>query len=82
MQIYQIYIWRHSKEFSSWSMLDEPHIHRGGYMEAEVVVLAESREDALTLLAQDGSWHVEELERIEPQVLTLDNTKIISKHVR
>lgn len=82
MQIYQIYIWRHSKEFSSWSMLDEPHIHAGGYMEAEVVVVATSLEEAYALLAEDGSWQVEELQRIEPQVIALDSARIVLAHVR
>lgn len=78
----QIYIWRHSKEFSSWSMLDEPHIHTGGYMEAEVVVLATSLEEAYILLAQDGSWQVEELQRLQVEVIPLDNARILLSHVR
>ncbi len=82
MQIYKIYIWRHSKEFSSWSMLDEPHIHAGGYMEAEVAVLAANMEEAYALLAADGQWQVEELKRIEPRVLSLDQARILHAHVR
>ncbi|MDO5674288.1 MAG: hypothetical protein Q4G66_05145 [bacterium] len=78
----QIYIWRHSKEFSSWSMLDEPHIHADGYMEAEVAVLAESLEEAYNVLAQDGSWQVEELQRLQPQVVALDRARILLGHVR
>ena len=78
----QIYIWRHSKEFSSWSMLDEPHIHTGGYMEAEVVVVAASLEEAYHLLTQDGSWLVEELQRLQPQVVPLDSARILLSHVR
>ena len=63
----QIYIWRHSKEFSSWSMLDESHIHTGGYMEAEVVVIAASLEEAYHLLTQ---------------VVPLDSARILLSHVR
>ncbi|MGI6638790.1 MAG: hypothetical protein ACOX4Z_07015 [Desulfobulbus sp.] len=78
----QIYIWRHSKYFSSWSMLDEPHIHKNGYMEAEVVVLAASVEEALAVLEQDGAWHVDELRRINPEVVELDSARIVLAHVR
>ena len=35
-----IFIWKHSKTFSSWSMIDEPHIHSNNYHEADVAVLA------------------------------------------
>ena len=49
-----LYIWRHSKRFSSWSMLDEPHIHKKNYLQAEVAVLAPSKAEALRLLAQAG----------------------------
>ncbi len=51
----QLYIWRHSKHFSSWSMLDEPHIHKENYLQADVTVLAESREAALQLLDRQTS---------------------------
>ena len=78
----QIYIWQHSKEFSSWSMLDEPHIHAGGYMEAKVMVLAASLEEAYALLAQDGSWQVEELQRLQQQVVALDSARILLAQVR
>lgn len=78
----QIYIWRHSKEFSSWSMLDEPHIHAGGYMEAEVAVLAASLEEAYSLLEEEDSWQVEELQRLQPQVVPLNSARILLSHVR
>lgn len=77
----QIYIWRHSKEFSSWSMLDEPHIHASGYMEAEVAVLAASLEDAYSLLEEEGSWQVEELHRLQPQVVPLNSARILLSRV-
>ena len=80
MQLY-IYIWRHSKHFSSWSMLDEPHICTDNYLQADVTVLAESREAALELLDQSGCWNVEDLRRLEPEVIPLDTERIVHSHV-
>jgi hypothetical protein len=74
-----IFIWRHSKKFSSWSMFDEPHIYQDNYMQAEVVVLANSREEALGLLSKDGKWDIEELKRIQPITVPLDQPCIVSK---
>ncbi len=77
----QIFVWRHSKRFSSWSMLDEPHIHQENYLQAEVVVLAASRTEALALLQCQGSWNVEDLQRIEPEVIPLDEARILASHL-
>lgn len=77
----QLYIWRHSKRFSSWSMLDEPHIHAGHYLQAEVLVLAENAEQALGLLAAEGQWQVEELRRLTPQVIALDQARIVASYL-
>ncbi len=73
----RIFIWRHSTRFSSWSMLDEPHIHKEAYTQALAVVLAPSREEALRLLELDGNWDIEELRRIEPECLSLDEARIL-----
>ena len=74
-----IFIWRHSKKFSSWSMFNEPHIYRDNYMEAEVVVLANSREEALDLLMEDDKWDIAELKRIQPITVPLDQPSVIAK---
>lgn len=76
-----IYIWRHSKKFSSWSMFNEPHICNDNYMEAEVIVLAKSRDDALAMLEDDKKWNVEELKRIEPVEIAIDQPRVISKMI-
>lgn len=77
-----LFLWRHSKEFSSWSMLDEPHIHtHGNYMQASVMVLASSLEEALALLEASGNWHIEELRRIEPEIIALDSPRVIISHI-
>jgi len=77
----QLFVWRHSKRFSSWSMLDEPHIHKENYLQAEVVVLAASKAEALQLLEGNGQWNVEELLRIEPEVIPVTAARIITTHV-
>jgi hypothetical protein len=74
-----IFIWRHSKKFSSWSMFDEPHIYMDAYMQAEVVVLANSQEEALDLLRKDDKWDIEELKRIQPITVALDRPCVVSK---
>ena len=77
----EIYVWRHSKRFSSWSMLDEPHIHKENYIQAEVAVLASSQAEALALLAGQGSWNVEDLQRIQPEVIPLNQSRILTSHL-
>ena len=77
----QLFVWRHSKHFSSWSMLDEPHIHQDNYLQADVTVLAETMADALELLRRNGSWNVEELLRLNPEIITLDEPRIVISHV-
>lgn len=77
----KIFIWRHSKFLSSWSMFDEPHVYRDNYLQAEIAVLAESKEQALALIEQDGPWNIGELQRIEPSVLELDGPAVISRFV-
>lgn len=77
----QLFVWRHSKRFSSWSMLDEPNIHKENYLQADVTVLAPSKAEALALLAKNGNWQVEELQRIEPEVIPLNEPRIVISHV-
>lgn len=74
------FIWRHSKKFSSWSMFNEPHIYKDNYMQAEAVVLASSKEEALDILRKsDDKWDIEELKRIEPITVGLDMPCVVSK---
>ena len=46
----KIFIWRHTKYLSSWSMFDEPHVYRDNYLQAEIAVLASSKEEASTTI--------------------------------
>ena len=77
----KLFIFRHSKRFSSWSMLDEPHIARENYTMAEVTVLAETLAEAHALLAADEKWDMAEIKRISPEVVTLDRPKVVSRTV-
>lgn len=77
----KIFIWRHSKRFSSWSMLDEPHICKENYIQADVSVLANSKTEALELLRKDENWNIDELKKIEPEILSLDQPMIIGSHI-
>lgn len=76
-----IYIWRHSKSFSSWSMLDEPHIYKEQYLQADVAVLALSQTEALAILAQSDTWSIEDLQRLEPEIIPVTEPRIIISHV-
>jgi hypothetical protein len=77
----KIFVWRHSKFLSSWSMFDEPHIHRDNYLQAEIAVLADFREQALELIEKDGQWNIHELQPLEPKVIALDSPAIVSRFV-
>jgi hypothetical protein len=77
----KIFIWRHSKRFSSWSMFDEPHVYKDNYIEAEVIILANSQDEALELLKNDDKWDIEELKRIEPKVVLLDQPAVVDQLV-
>lgn len=77
----KIFIWKHSKFLSSWSMFDEPHVYRDNYLQAEIAVLAETKQEALELIAAQGPWNIEELDRIAPRVLELDRAAVINSFV-
>jgi len=62
-------------------MLDEPHIHKKNYLQADVTVLAPSREEALALLARTEEWNVDELQRVQPEIIPLDAPRIVISHV-
>jgi len=62
-------------------MFDEPHIYRDNYLQAEIAVLAQSREEALALIEKEGKWNTHELQRIDPKILELDSPAIISQSV-
>ncbi len=77
-----LYIWRHSTFFSSWSVMEELKISTENYSQAEVTVLAESYQQALKVLEVDGKWNIEDLKSIDPEVVALDVPRIIKSTVR
>jgi len=62
-------------------MFNEPHIYDDNYMQAEVIVLADSEDDALELLKKENKWNIEELKRIRPTTVALNQPCIVSKSV-
>ncbi|WP_019880406.1 hypothetical protein [Succinispira mobilis] len=74
----QIYVWRHNKKFHSYSMIDEPSVNNNFYLDAIAIVLAESQEEALTLLQQkEQGWCIEDLRKISPQIYALDEATVL-----
>ncbi len=78
----KIFIWRHSKLFSSWSMFDEPHVYQDNYLQAEIMVLANTEAEALSLIAGEEKWNVDELKRLQPRILPLQEAAIIGRFVQ
>ena len=62
-------------------MFNEPLVYDDNYMQAEVIVLANSEDEALNLLRKDNKWNIEELKRIKPITIALDQPRIVSKSV-
>jgi len=78
----KIFVWRHSKLFSSWSMFDEPHVYQDNYLQAEIMVLANTEAEALSLIAGEEKWNVDELKRLQPRILPLQEAAIIGRFVQ
>lgn len=60
-------------------MLDEPHVYKGNYMQAEVIVQADSEEEAFELLEKNGMWDIAELRKIRPEIISPDHPAIIGQ---
>lgn len=43
--------------------------------------MATSKEEAYQLLAQDGHWNIDDLQRIEPEVIPLTASRILTSHI-
>jgi len=78
----KIFIWRHSKLFSSWSMFDEPHVYQDNYLQAEIMVLANTEAEALSLIAGEEKWNVDELKHLQPRILPLQEAAVIGSFVQ
>ncbi|MDD3395691.1 MAG: hypothetical protein PHQ45_00495 [Acidaminococcaceae bacterium] len=79
----KIYIWRHNKTYHSHSMINEPCVNNEFYVDAVVIVAANSKEEALAQLEQQQSgWRIEDLRQIEPQEYSLEASKVIFTDLR
>ena len=69
----KIFVWRHNKTFHSFSMIQEPCVNTGFYLDAIAIVAANDLDEALRLLAeQEQGWRVEDLRELQPKVYDLD----------
>lgn len=79
----KVYVWRHNKTYHSHSMIQEPCVQQGFYLDAIAVVAAESFDEALQKLEeQKNGWIIEDLRQLEPKVHDLDEAKVLFTDVR
>ncbi len=62
--------------------MEELKISTENYSQAEVIVFAESYQQALKVLEADGKWNIEDIKSIDPEVIALDGAKIIKSTVQ
>lgn len=78
-----IYVWRHNKTFHSHSMIDEPCVNNGFYLDAIAIVLAENMDEALVQLAkQDVGWRIEDLRMLACTVYPADKAVVLFSEIR
>ncbi len=79
----KLFIWRHNRKFHSYSMIGEPSVHQDLYTDAIAIVVAESKSNAIELLAaRETGWVAEELKRLEPQVFDCSTEGIVFEDIR
>lgn len=77
------FVWRHNKTYHSHSMINEPCVHNGFYVDAVIVVVADNLEQALEKLAErEDGWRVDDLRELEPKIYELDEAKVIFTDLR
>jgi hypothetical protein len=78
-----LFIWRHNRKYHSWSMINEPCIHEDFYTDAIAMVVAESEEQALEILAKRRhGWRMEDLPTLHPKVIELDTPRVVFEDIR
>ncbi|NCD08483.1 MAG: hypothetical protein EOL98_03485 [Negativicutes bacterium] len=78
-----IYLWRHNRTYHSHSMIQEPCVNREFYLDALAIVAANTLEEALQKLEEQGKgWRIEDLRELEPKIFTLEEAEIIFTDVR
>lgn len=78
-----IYLWRHNRTYHSHSMIQEPCVNQEFYLDALAIVAANTLEEALQKLAEQGKgWRIEDLRELEPKIFTLKEAEIIFTDIR
>jgi hypothetical protein len=79
----KLFIWVHDRAFHSWSMIDEPCLHTSMYSKATAIVMAETEEQAITLLVdKNEGWRPEDLQQLRPRVFDLNDPSVIYSHIQ
>lgn len=78
----KIYVWRHNREFHSYSMINEPCVHQDLYRDAVAVVLARDEKEALELLSRRDGWRADDLRRLPPKVYDADEAAVLFTDIR
>ncbi|HWR42055.1 hypothetical protein [Sporomusa sp.] len=74
----KLFVWVHDRTFHSWSMIDEPCLHTSMYGKATAMVLAETEEQAISLLVEkDEGWRQEDLQQLRPRVFDLHSPSVV-----
>lgn len=78
----KLFVWIHDRSFHSWSMIDEPCLNTAMYNKATAIVIAETEKQAIDLLVcKNDGWRAEDLQRLRPRVIELDNQSVIYSHL-
>ncbi len=78
----KLIIWRHNRKVHSYSMIEEPVVHQDFYTEAIAVIMAESLEQALTLLkVTNTGWRTEDLRLLTPLILECTEPSVVYQGV-
>lgn len=78
-----VYVWRHNKTFHSHSMIDEPCVNNGFYLDAIAIVLAENMDEALAQLAkQNAGWRIADLRMLPCTIYPVDKAVVLFSELR
>lgn len=79
----KVFKWRHNRKFHSWSMMNEPNLNQDLYLDAVLIVQAETIEQAYDLVRdQTGGWNVEELKLLAPHIIEQERPQVIFAEIR
>lgn len=79
----KLYIWRHNKTYHSHSMINEPCVNSEFYLDALLVVAANSLEEALKAAEKEKKgWRIDDLKELTPTIVELDEAKVAFSELR